>query len=161
MAAIATLLGARAGLKVSAEQLFRLSVLVQFRVRFGWLGSVLIQLCLRMQGVGEVTPLGVVSVAAIVPLGAVVAIHVYHFILVRRAIAKDGEYPWDVLKWTFLYATLAFCAPFVVQLALVSQVRFDVGSLLSSLIFFVPPCLQTALLWRPRTRPPSPDYTQV
>lgn len=161
MAAIAALLGARAGLKVSAEQLFRLSVLVQFLLSFGWLGSVLIQLCLRMQGVGAVTPLGVVSIAAFLPLVVVVVIHVYHFVLVGRAIAKDGEYPWDVLKWTFLYATLAFCTPFIVQLTLASQVRFDVGSLVSSLIFFVPPCLQIVLLWRPRTGPPAPDYTRV
>lgn len=161
MAAVAALLGARAGLKVSSEQLFRLSVLVQFLLSFGWIGSVLIQMWLRMQGVGAVTPLGVVSLAAFLPLVAVVVIHVYHFVLISRAIEKDSEYPWDVLKWTFFCATLAFCAPFIVQLVLVSQVRFDVGSLLSSLIFFLPACLQNVLLWLPRTEQPALGETQV
>jgi hypothetical protein len=149
---MAALLGARAGLKVSSEQLFRLSILVQLVLSLGWIGSALIQMWLRMEGAGTVTPIGVVSLAAFLPLVAVVAIHIYNFVLISRATATDSEYPWDVLKWTFLFATLAFCTPFVVELVLVSQVRFSIGSLLSSMIFFVPPCLQIVLLWWPRAK---------
>jgi len=137
---------------VSAEQLFRLSILVQLVLGVAGIGSLLIQMWLRMQGAGTVTPIGVVSLAAFLPLVAVVVIHIYHFVLIGRSIARGSEYPWDVLKWTFFFASLAFCAPFVMELVLVSQVRFDIGSLLSSLIFFVPPCLQIVLLWWPRTR---------
>ena len=146
------MLGARAGLKVSAEQLFRLSVLVQLVLSLGWIGSVLIQMWLRSQGAGTVTPLGVLSLAALLPLVAVIVIHSYHFVLISGAIAKGSEYPWDALKWSFLFATVAFCPPFVLQLVLVSQIRLDVGSLVSSLIFFLPAFLHIVLLWWPRNR---------
>ena len=139
------------GLKVSAEQLFRLSILVQLILSLAWIGSLLIQMWLRTQRVGSVTPIAVLSLAAFLPLVAVVVIHIYHFVLIGRSIAGDREYPWDVLKWTFFFASLAFCAPFVMQLVLVFQMSFDIGSLLSSLIFFLPPCLQIVLLWWPRT----------
>jgi hypothetical protein len=149
VAAIAFLLGARAGLKVSAERLFRLSILVQA--------------ALVVLGIGAAVSTvisGQASWATFLPL-VTLGIHIYHFVIICDAIVDRREYPWKRLKWTFLFATIAYCAPSVMQLVPVVQARFSVGSMLLALSMALPFWLQIALLWWPRTTQVAPDEREV
>lgn len=134
---------------MSSEQLFRLSISVQAGLIVLGIGGAVITVISGQAGWTTFLPL--------VALG----IHICHFVITYNAIVDNREYPWKLLKWTFLFATIAYCAPSVVQLVSVVQARFSVASVLLTLIFTLPFWLQVVLLWWPRTARAALGETQV
>jgi ABC-type sugar transport system permease subunit len=129
-------LGAGAGLRVSAEQLCKLSILVQLILSVVW----------------TILPIaaGLATLATSLPF-VTVGIHLFNIGAIYRAIIGGREYPWDVLKWTFLFATISSCGPLIGELARYVALLLDPGFWLFMMIPILAACLQVVVLWWPRT----------
>jgi hypothetical protein len=134
--AIAFVVGAWAGLRVSLQQICGVSILVQCVLTILWLLPL---------------SLSVMPFAVALPL-AIVVIHVYNVLVIRSARAQGKEYPWHILKWTFLLTAVAVCAIFILLLTVEPWLLLDPFFLLFAAMITLPSCLQVVLLWWPRNR---------
>ncbi len=144
MAALVALLGARAGLRVSFERVFRISVAVQ--LAFGASG-IMMMLAILAHGSGPRSQF--------VPLLAVL-IHLYHLGAGALATLQRKPYPWRVFRWTFPVAALAFYAPSLFQLVRHPSMLVNPYTLLLQTATFLPGVLQVALLWWPAAASRTP-----
>ena len=156
MGVVACVLGACAGLKVSAQGLIRISILVQLLV-----GAESIVILVGNLAMGEASLLPGPFLFRAAASSVAAALQIACVGLIVVAAVRRKEYPWAILKWVFAAGTAAFCAPFFVDLAgrnLGGRWPLAVvpSALLLPLVFFLPPVLQVVLLWWPR-KPASPE----
>jgi len=97
-----------------------------------------------------------VALHRLLPVLALV-LHAYHVCATVRATTRREDYPWARLKWTFLIATLAFCAPALAQLAMHPRLLLNPVSILVLGLYLLPGGLQVILLWWPRVREDGPS----
>ena len=134
--AIAFVVGAWAGLRVSLHRVCGVSILVQCVLSILWL------LPLSLSG----APFAV----ALPP--AIVVIHVFNVLAIWSARSLGKEYPSHILKWTFLLTAVAVCAIFILFLTVELRFLLDPGFLLPVAMITLPSCLQVVLLWWPTNR---------
>lgn len=156
MGVVACVLGACAGLKVSAQRLIRISILVQLLI--GGESAVVLVASVAMGSASQLPGLTLFRAAAS-SVAAVLQIACVGLIVV--AAVRRKEYPWAILKWVFAAGTAAFCAPFFVDLAGTylaggGPLVLVPSAWLLPLVFFLPPVLQVVLLWW-RRKPASPE----
>jgi hypothetical protein len=127
----------RAGLKVSPQGLCQLSIWFQFLTTCG----------LVLQGL----ILGMLLRAVLPTVGA--GFHIFNLIIVYKAQFRRQDYPWHVLKWTFPVGAAAYSLTAISALA---RTMSDMERVLVfpivwfAIVYLLPACLQTALLWWPR-----------
>ncbi len=124
----------RAGLRVSLEGLCRTSIWVQLLLCGG---GFLLPLLLRTPGLTVLPMIGT-------------AFHVFNLIAVYRAEVRQTNYPWHRLKWTFPLGAAAYClaSTFRIVGAMSTTGRIALLPLVwLAVVYFIPSCLQTAILW--------------
>lgn len=125
------MLVARAGLRVSPEGLCKTSIWVQLLLGGGGL---LLLLFSPAPGHALLPTIGTV-------------LHIFNLITVYKAQVRRTDYPWHVLKWTFPLGALAYCSAAAAQVARMG-VGVDIASFVwFAIVYLLPACLQTALLW--------------
>lgn len=128
------MLVARVGLRVSPEGLCKTSIWVQLLLCGG---GFLLPLLLRTPGLAVLPMIGT-------------AFHVFNLVAVYRAEVRRTNYPWHRLKWSFPLGAAAYClaGTFRIVGAMSTTGRISLLPLVwLAAVYFIPPCLQTALLW--------------
>lgn len=77
----------------------------------------------------------------------ILAIHILNVVLIWSARAQGAEYPWHILKWTFVLTAIALCMPPVLFLAEELRGVVEPEVVVIMAMTAIPVWLQVVVLW--------------